>query len=72
MTPNTWHLCKINRTPGLVGPAYRPMVVGLLIFVDSSFQKTAEATPHPSALKKLSLEELMNIRVVSVSKRPEK
>ena len=36
-----------------------------------SFAQTEQALPAPSALKKLSLEELMDIEVTSVSRRPE-
>src|SRR5260221_554303 len=39
--------------------------------VDASAQ-TQKDLPPPSELKKLSVEELMNIEVTSVSKRPEK
>src|SRR4051794_10224605 len=45
---------------------------GLIIFASNSFAQTQEALPSASTLKKLSVEELMNIEVTSVSKRPEK
>jgi len=43
----------------------------LIIFANSSAQVSADL-PSPGELKKLSLEELMNVEVISVSRRPEK
>src|SRR6267154_1854284 len=47
-------------------------IIGVVIFAAGAFGQTQEALPPPSTLKKLSLEELMNIEVTSVSKSPEK
>jgi iron complex outermembrane recepter protein len=44
----------------------------LLTCGDHLFAQTEAAGPTPSELKKLSLEELMEVEVTSVSKRPEK
>jgi iron complex outermembrane receptor protein len=44
----------------------------LPVFAGDDSARTQEALPPPSALKKLSVEELMDIEVTSVSKRPEK
>jgi iron complex outermembrane receptor protein len=46
------------------------IALGLTVFAGDT--RTQEALPPPSALKKLSVEELMDIEVTSVSKRPEK
>src|SRR2546426_560073 len=48
------------------------VALGLVIFASNAIGQTQEALPSPSALKKLSVEELMDIEVTSVSKRPEK
>jgi iron complex outermembrane receptor protein len=48
------------------------IVLGLAAFSSRAPGQSAEALPSPSALKKLSVEELMNIEVTSVSKSPEK
>lgn len=45
---------------------------GLIIFTSDAFAQTQEALPSGSALKKLSIEELLDIEVTSVSRRPEK
>ena len=47
-------------------------VIGLIIFASHSFAQTPNLHGSPIALKKLSLTELMDIEVTSVSKRPEK
>jgi iron complex outermembrane recepter protein len=47
------------------------LTFGLVIFA-GAFAQTEQALPPPSALKKLSVEELMDIEVTSVSKRPER
>ncbi len=44
----------------------------LVIFASASFAQTQEDPPSSSPLKKLNVEELMNIEVTSVSRRPEK
>lgn len=48
------------------------LVIGLVIGAHHSSAQIEEAESSPSALKKLSLEELMNLEVTSVSKSPEK
>jgi iron complex outermembrane recepter protein len=48
------------------------MALGLLIFAGGASAQTQEALPPPSVLKKMSVEELTDIEVTSVSKRPEK
>src|SRR5882762_9467776 len=45
---------------------------GLVVLGDYAFAQTEQVLPPSSALKKLSVEELMDIEVTSVSKRPEK
>jgi len=47
-------------------------VLALVISAGTAGAKAQETTPPPSALKNLSLEELMDIEVTSVSKHPEK
>src|SRR5438445_7039604 len=44
----------------------------LVIFASDAFAQIQESLPPPSRLKRLSVEELMDIEVTSVSKRPEK
>jgi iron complex outermembrane recepter protein len=46
-------------------------VLGLMLCSSHAAEETSDALP-PTALKKLSLEELLNMEVTSVSKRPEK
>ena len=48
------------------------IALGFFILADCAFAQTEQLLPPPSALKKLSVEELMDIEVTSVSKRPEK
>ncbi|HEY8994026.1 MAG TPA: TonB-dependent receptor [Lacunisphaera sp.] len=48
------------------------LVAGTLFFPDSTFAQITGSTSPTSLLKKLSLEELMDLEVTSVSKRPEK
>lgn len=45
---------------------------GLVIFAGYAFAQTEQALPPPSVLKKLSVEELMDIEVTSVSRRPQR
>lgn len=47
------------------------ITAGLIFSCGHSFAQTPETNASPSALKKLSLEELMNIEVTSVAKAPE-
>jgi outer membrane receptor protein involved in Fe transport len=51
---------------------FRFVALGLVIFASHAIGQTQETVLPPSVLKKLSVEELMNIEVTSVSKRPEK
>src|SRR5690348_14555492 len=44
----------------------------LAILANSAFAQISDTNSSPSALKKLSLEELMDIEVTSVSRSPEK
>ncbi|MBI3851822.1 MAG: TonB-dependent receptor [Verrucomicrobia bacterium] len=53
-------------------PAHAFMVLGLVIFASDAPGQTQETLPPPSVMKKLSVDELMDIDVTSVSKRPEK
>ena len=48
------------------------MALGLVIFASAAIAQTQETLPPPSVMKKLSVDELMDIDVTSVSKRPEK
>jgi iron complex outermembrane receptor protein len=48
------------------------MTLGLVVFAGFAFAQTEEVIQPPSALKRLSVEELMDIEVTSVSKYPEK
>jgi iron complex outermembrane receptor protein len=48
------------------------VALGFMILAGRSFAQTTDAAPPTIALKKLSLEELMDIEVTSVSKRPKK
>ncbi len=47
-------------------------VFTLLLAPDRAFAQTNETLPPPAVLKKMSVEELMNIEVTSVSRHPEK
>jgi len=48
------------------------LVVSFLVITSVVFSQTEDTTLSPASLKKLSLEDLMNVEVTSVSKRPEK
>src|SRR5438128_2574158 len=50
----------------------RCLALGLIILASHAFAQTQEVVLPPSAVRKMSVEELMNIEVTSVSKRPEK
>src|SRR3989441_5060182 len=56
----------------LVARTLMLMALGLVIFSECAFAQTPPALPSTNALKKLSFEELMDIEVTSVSRRPEK
>ncbi len=60
-------LTQNNKTTTAVAVA-----LGFMMLTGCSFAQTTDAAPPTTALKKLSLEELMDIEVTSVSKRPEK
>src|ERR1700733_7797414 len=47
------------------------IALSLIIFFNSASAQTNDDTSSPAALKKLSLEELMDLDVTSVSKQPE-
>jgi iron complex outermembrane receptor protein len=53
-------------------PILTPVILCLVIFGDLAFVQAQENPPSPKQLKKLSVEELMDIEVTSVSRRPEK
>jgi iron complex outermembrane receptor protein len=46
--------------------------LGLVCFAQPGFAQQADSAPSAEALKKLSIEQLMNLQVTSVSKRPER
>ncbi len=48
------------------------LLTALALFVAPAFAQTTVALPSPNALKRLSVDQLMDIDVTSVSKRPEK
>ena len=50
----------------------RRVVFTILVCVSRVFAQTPDSVPPPGALKQLSLEQLMDIEVTSVSRRPEK
>ena len=62
--------------PGSIagGRAHRSsfcVVIGLVAIARLAAAQNPDTVPAPSALKKLSLEQLMNVEVTSVSRRPE-
>src|SRR5438093_6979708 len=61
------HWSARNRSPALTFIA-----LVLVLFASDALAQTQEPLPPPSRLKRLSVEELMDIEVTSVSKRPEK
>jgi len=48
------------------------LTLGLVCFPGSGFAQQPDSSPSAEALKKLSIEQLMNLQVTSVSKRPER
>jgi iron complex outermembrane receptor protein len=48
------------------------MALGMVFLSDCVFAQTGQGLPAPRVLKKMSVEELMDIEVTSVSRRPEK
>src|SRR6188768_4202473 len=56
-----------SRRVGLITVA-----VGCAFFGCEAAGQPTSSLPHASTLKKLSLDQLLNIEVISVSKRPEK
>src|SRR5438128_2327887 len=68
---HTPQMKRLNRRP-LRSSAIGFLAV-LILFASHSFASTELASyVPPTTLKKLSLEDLMNVEVISVSKRPEK
>src|SRR6266702_3448787 len=61
-----------NRAGGLWPAAPAFAALGLLVCAGHGLAQTPDALSSPTALKKLSLEELMDVEVTSVSKRPER
>src|SRR5204862_30906 len=47
------------------------MAFGFMLLTSGALAQTEQSLPPPSKLKKLSVEQLMDIEVTSVSKRPE-
>lgn len=47
------------------------LALGLILFASGSFAQGADQSTSPAALKKLSLEELMDLDVTTVAKKPE-
>ena len=60
---NSWHTAA---------SALVLMALGPVCFASHAIGQTREALPPPGVMKKMSVEELMDIEVTSVSKRPEK
>jgi iron complex outermembrane recepter protein len=56
-----------RRLHGLAG-----LVACVVFGLNSAFAQAPAAAPSPTSLKKLSIEELMDVEVTSVSRRPEK
>src|SRR5882724_8844727 len=48
------------------------LTLGLVCFPGPGFAQQPDSSPSAEALKKLSIEQLMNLQVTSVSKRPER
>lgn len=48
------------------------LLCGSMIITGNAFAQASDALPSPGELKKLSMEELMDLEVTSVSRRPEK
>ncbi len=64
-------------TRGLAAQRARPIVPAfvaftLIILVNPAGAQTPDTLPSPGALKRLSLEQLMDVEVTSVSRRPER
>jgi iron complex outermembrane recepter protein len=55
-----------------VSPILVVVALALAAFADRALAQTPDTLPSPGALKRLSLEQLMDIEVTSVSRRPEK
>ena len=53
-------------------PVVTLLALGLVILAHQAFAQQPDSAASPRALKKLTLEQLMNLEVTSVSKRPEK
>lgn len=76
-TPFGYIVCALEslRHPRSVGDLIRAaaaLLLGSLLLSNTTTLRAQEVSSSPDALKKLSLEELTNIEVTSVSRRPEK
>src|SRR5205809_5724039 len=59
--------------PRTVAPATSILVtLGLICFAEPGFAQQPDSSASAEALKKLSIEQLMNLEVTSVSRRPER
>jgi iron complex outermembrane recepter protein len=68
------HLCIGRRVPraGRRCPVVTLLALGLVMLARQGSAQQPDTAASPVALKKLTLEQLMNVEVTSVSKRPEK
>jgi len=76
-TPFCYVLCALadfrhSRSAGNRITAVAAMLLGSTLLANTTALLAQELPASPAALKKLSVEELMNIEVTSVSRRPEK
>src|SRR2546427_380739 len=59
--------------PRTVAPATSILLtLGLICFAEPGFAQQPDSSASAEALKKLSIEQLMNLEVTSVSRRPER
>ncbi len=73
VTPQHFAAGRIRREFRRIRPSILiVLTAGLISFAGNAIAQTTLAVLDPSSLKKLSLGELMNIEVTSVSKRPER
>src|SRR5262245_30122353 len=71
--PSQLHKVSATRLPRGIFPARRSWAwIAAILAMAAAPGRAAEANPTLSSLKKLSFEELMDIEVTSVSRRPEK
>src|SRR5687768_14507577 len=52
--------------------SYTSLTIALLLLFNQAIGQVADSLLAPDALKKLSLQELLDVEVISVSKHPEK